>query len=58
MRRKTFKVGDRVESGAVGTEEHDTGTVVSFTFSQMKVYWDKAGEVYNEDPADVRLVNP
>lgn len=45
-------VGDRVEIGE--GDEHDTGTVVGFTFNGVRVHWDLADETYTEDYKDLR----
>lgn len=38
--RDLFAVGDRVEAGRPGTEDHDTGRVVAVEGDMVTVAWD------------------
>lgn len=51
-----FQKGDRVQNGEPGSDEYDTGTVVSFTKNgdRVRVYWDGADEIYEEWVANLR----
>lgn len=49
-----FNVGDRVESGATGSEEYDIGTVVRVDGDCVRVYWDLAEETIDETACYIR----
>jgi len=53
MSENRFKAGDRVRMKGVKPDspEYDIGTIVAFTFSAAKVHWERADEIYSEDPA-------
>lgn len=51
IKAKRWKRGDTVQMGE--GDEHDTGEVVSALEHMVRVKWNKANTIYNEDPKDL-----
>ena len=55
MDTSKYRKGDLVKFHGDAPEECDTGTVVYANDTFMKVYWDEAADLHEEDPHDDRI---
>lgn len=55
MKAKQWRKGDRVQIGVPGTDEFDTGQVVSSFQGHVRVFWDVANTTFKEAPDDLEM---